>query len=568
MQKLWCVCPADLDRSQALAQAIGIHPLTAQLLLNRGVTTPAQAHVFLDPSAQSLSDPFQLPAMADAIRRIRKAVTHSEPILIFGDSDVDGLTSSLILYEALRELGAVVRAQHSNRLNDGYGFPDSLARKLQRSSTALVLLVDCGTNQPETIQELQTRGIDTIVVDHHVPLHPTNPAYACVNPYQDPGPGRELCSAGLAFKLVQALWSDSDKRDDQRLESWLDLAALGTLADYAPFLGDNRAIIRRGVSRIVNSHRPGLRQLCAKTQTHTDNPDAIVRRLVPWLNASGRLGAPQASWNLLEVRESADVEDCMSQVEAAHQTTKSLLRQSICEAEAQVGRMHFRDHYVLLVARTGWHQGVMGPIASQLLRRYERPAIAIAFHPTGEGVGSGRSAASLFNMLEALKTCQNFLERFGGHAYACGLSIHSKNLDRFREALNRHGKERLGPSGLLTTNRIDLELGMDALDSAWVSELKRLEPFGVGNPRPTVVIRDLVGEMCSVRKGWLTDGKRRLMARGSCLGQMTSGIAYDGMGSPVFEDGEVVFTMIDVRRSVGPSPHDPSSGTPYRHALA
>lgn len=539
MTSVWRVDAPDPQRARALAGALGVHPLTAQVLLNRGLAEPSAAQRFLQPGLETLSDPAALEEMDRAVERLRLAVARREPITIFGDSDVDGLTASVILYEVLEDLGAVVRARVSNRIAGGYGLPDTIVRSLAHSSTRLLVLVDCGTNQPEAIAQLAACGIDTIIVDHHVPLAGWAKPHALINPYRSQGAGRELCSAGLAFKLAEALIGRTPP-----LETWLDLAALGTLADCSPLVGDSRAIVVEGMARLMETQRPGLRELCQATDTTVADPERILRRLTPRLNASGRLGDATAVWHLLRRTSDTRLSAHLEENQAAHATTKQLQRQIIMEAEEQVQRQHFRDQYVMVVSRSGWHQGLMGPLAAQLAQRYGRPTIAIAMHET-QGTGSGRSIP-LFNLLDALKACQDVLMRFGGHAQACGLTVGRGQLEMFRAQVNTHARQALGSLGLVRTRRVDLELTLDAVESGWVQEMERFAPFGQGNPRPTMVIRRVRVEVRSPRLGALMDGTSRLSARGS-FADLGSEQWYDVVASPTMVNDEVVLAVSEVR---------------------
>jgi len=559
MQATWKVHPADPQRAERLARALNLHPLTGQLLLNRGVHTAKDAARFLDSNLECLVDPNVVPDVARGVGRLRRAIQQREPILIFGDSDVDGLTSSVMLYEALRGFDAVVRARQSNRIVDGYGLPASLVRQVCRSSTKLVILVDCGTNQPEAIQQLASHGIDTIIVDHHVPLEAWAHPYALINPHRDPsGPLRELSSAGLALKLIQALVGGVT---DARFTACLDLAALGLLADYAPLIGESRVIIEAGLARIVHSHRRGLRQLCEVTETTKADPEQIARRLVPRLNACGRLGDPGAVWRLLLSERDANgaFDEWMAQTQAAHAATKQLHRQIIPEAYEQVNRLNFRDQYVLVVSRSGWHQGLMGPLAAQLAQRYGRPTIAIAMDEQ-HGTGSGRSIPC-FNLLDALKACQGLLVRFGGHAQACGLTVERKHLEPFRALVNQHAKAMLGRDGLMKTRMIDLELPLSELTSRWIEEAERFAPFGHGNVRPTVVIRGVTIETRSPRSAILAHGMIRLLGKGAALSDVTPTGRYDVVATPTSVEGVLGLTVSDVKGSTALSGLGQTSGS-------
>jgi len=557
----WQIHPADPPRARTLADRLGIHQITAQLLLNRGVTTPTDAERFFRPTIEALGDPFMLPEMARGVDRIRQAIASREPILIFGDSDVDGLTASVILYEALQGLGAVVRIKASNRITDGYGLPQSVVTQLCRSAIKLVILVDCGTNQPEAVEALAARGIETLIIDHHVPLKRWAKPAALINPHHEGHVGRELCSAGLAFKVAQALWKETAS---ERLRDALDLAALGTLADCSPLVKENRILVSEGLERIVQSRRNGLRRLCEATDTLKPDVEHVIRRLVPRLNASGRLGDPAAVWNLLHSAGEERVDEWLALAESAHATTKQLYRQFQGEAFEQVNRLHFRDQYVVVVSRPGWHQGLMGPLASQLAERYNRPAIAIAINRQ-HGVGSGRSVA-MFNLLNVLQQCEELLVAFGGHAHACGLTIAQERVEEFRVLVNRHAREQLGREGLLRTRTMDVELPLEALGPAWVQDVERFAPFGMGNPRPTAVIRHLLLEVASPRTGWVSDGSVRLRVKGT-LPTPVPGARYDVVAVPALQDGAVVLTVSETRLSTGPSGRAPSADTLYRRAL-
>jgi single-stranded-DNA-specific exonuclease len=559
----WTLHPADPARAWALADRVGVDPLVGQFLLNRGLREPAEAARFLAPALSHLQDPLALPDMPRAIARLRRAVNARETIVIFGDSDVDGVTASTIVFETLTSLArpganggraggarlpaapaaaaqAGVSVALANRLSDGYGFPTRLIARLSRLGASLAVLVDCGTNQREEIRELARQGIETIVLDHHVPMESLATPLALVNPHCGDGAGRGLCSAGLAVKLVQALYPD----DADRLGCVMDLAALGTLADYAPLVGDNRIMVSEGLPRILETVRPGLRRLCEAVGVTQPTPDQLLQRLVPRLNAAGRLGDARPVLRLLLEDRQREVERLARTLTEAHQVTKTLSRQILVEAMEQAGRISCKDELVMVVGRRGWHPGLMGPVASQLMERYGRPAIAIALGDR-TGTGSGRAPA-LFNLVEALGACQGSVLAYGGHAQACGLTIQATGLEQLREEVNRHAEGTGSRRSLGHTRVIDVETRLAHVTLTVAQAIDRFRPFGPGNPKPTILTRGVQLESDEDGRGWLADEATRLRLRGRRAG-LRSQERYDVVVSPVTLEREVTLSLCDAR---------------------
>jgi single-stranded-DNA-specific exonuclease len=541
-QFTWNVLPADPARASALARRCGIDPLSAQLLLNRGISEPSEVQRFLSPTLQALEDPLVLPEMAKAVSRIRQAIATREMILVFGDADVDGITASAILYESLTLHGAKVVVRLSNRLEDGYGFPRSLIKRLVRAGFTLLILVDCGTNQPDEIDALAREGIDTIVLDHHVPMDRQARPLALVNPARGDRAGRELSSAGLAWKLAQAM----RPRDVTTLSRFLDLATLGTLADCSPLVGENRILVSMGLGHVRTTQRLGLARVCEAVRLTEASPAQILRRLVPRLNAAGRLGNPRPVWKLLVESREPVVNRLAQHLERAHTETKALHRRILLEAHEQANRLHFKHAWVMVVGRRDWHPGLMGPVASQLVERYARPAIAIALDRR-IGVGSGRSIAA-FNLLEALRVCEGLLVRYGGHPQACGLTISAGNVERFRESINQHVQDSGGRHRFIRTLAVDLEVRLRDLTTRFASTVERFAPFGRGNPRPALLIRKLAVEACAPGRTWVTDGATRVRVRDR-RGALVPSERYDLVASPALDGGELVLSICDVRLS-------------------
>lgn len=538
--RIWDLLPADGERAAALAAACGLEVVVAQCLLHRGLRDRQAVTRFFSPELSALSDPRQLPDMAAAAARLQRAVAVGESIALFGDSDVDGITASAILFEWLTAQPAAVRARISNRIEDGYGLSAGAVAALKRSRPGVVVVIDCGTNQPDEIAALTRHGSDVIILDHHVPLEPAPAPFAFVNPHRGSVPSPGLCSAGLALKLVQAL---SQGRTDALWRA-VDLAALGTLADYAPLTGDNRIIVAAGLPRIIASDRPGLRQLCEAVEITAPTPEQVLRKLVPRLNAAGRLGSAAPVLELLTTSSPAVSARALEALGAAHATTKSLHQRILMQAYEQVNRTSFKDQLVVVVGGRGWHPGLMGPVAAQLVERFSRPAIAIALDG-GTGVGSGRSMAG-FNLVEALQACDGMLLRYGGHPQACGLTLSAERLEQFRERINRHAADTLDCRRLDPAVQVDAGVSLDQLTSSTAEQVERCAPFGTGNPKPVLRLSGVAVERDTARRGWACDHSRRVRLWGTLEG-CAPDERYDLLVSPRLKDGELVLSLADAR---------------------
>lgn len=532
--------------AQQLAAALQVHPLTGQLLLNRGVGSAAEARRFLQPTLETLSDPATLPQMPAVVHRLQQAIAAREPVVIFGDSDVDGLTAGVMLYEVLHAFGVPVEGRISNRITDGYGLPAALVQQLHPSRTGLLILVDCGTNQPALIRQAQAQGIDVLVIDHHLPLEEVALDLPVLNPRLAGGPGQELCSAGLVFKVAQALLGPNQL---ERLRAWVDLAALGTLADCSPLVGDNRIMAAEGLPRVLATARPGLAALCRATKTTRAEPDHVLRQLIPRLNACGRMGEARAIWHLLQQSPEGDMAVWLQEAAEAHASTKALYKDTMAAAQAQVQRLHFRDQRVLVVARSGWHQGIMGPLAAQLAQQYGRPAIAIALDEE-RGVGSGRSAGGV-NLLALLHACQESLTRFGGHAAACGLTMARQHLETFRRLVNERAQALPEAATSAPGALADFELTLEQVEIGWVQELSRLWPYGLGNPKPTVLLRQVQFKVQSPRLGMLVQREGACAARGNFEG-LAEATWYDAVVSPRALTGQLQLAVGGVKGAAAP----------------
>jgi single-stranded-DNA-specific exonuclease len=530
MKFRWSLLPSQPLLAGRLAQDLKISPLLAQCLLNRCLSEPISIGNYLEPRLNHLSDPFLLPDMAIAVDRLLQAHAKNEPLVIFGDYDVDGVTSSALLLEVLGTLGWTVHSYLPHRMDEGYGLSNEAAENcLKKFPVSLLLAVDCGSTSVDSINALKQRGVDVIVLDHHQISSPAPSALALVNPQRQAsstdGNGdhsrtfTELCSVGLAFKLAHAIVKRGRETGlpgaaDYDLRPLLDLVALGTVADVVPLTGENRILVSTGLERLNSTHRPGLIALKRVAQSPVRvGTHEVGFQLAPRLNAAGRLETAEAALHLLMARDMAAAMPLAQQLDAQNRERQKIERGIAEEAIASV-RAKFKpeDDYVIVEGQTPWHIGVVGIVASRVLQQFYRPTIIVG----GEGAqwrGSGRSIAG-FDLAAALRECADLLIRHGGHAMAAGISIASSNLDSFRTRLNDVARRTLKAEELQPPLQLDAEVGLDEITLQSVATLDRLKPVGQGNPPIQFIARNLTHQRPLERLGankqhvkmWLTDG--------------------------------------------------------------
>jgi single-stranded-DNA-specific exonuclease len=529
MKFRWSLVPSQPLLAGRLAQDLKISPLLAQCLLNRGFCEPATIGSYLEPRLKHLSDPFLLPDMAIAVDRLFQAHASKEALVIFGDYDVDGVTSSALLLEVLGTLGWTVHSYLPHRMDEGYGLSNEAAENcLKKFPVSLLLAVDCGSTSVESINSLKQRGVDVVVLDHHQISSPAPEARALVNPHRQSctsnGNGNhqtftELCSVGLAFKLAHAIVKRGRETNlagaaDYDLRPLLDLVALGTVADVVPLTGENRILVATGLERLNSTHRPGLTALKRVAQSPVRvGTHEVGFQLAPRLNAAGRLETAEAALNLLMARDMATAMPLAQQLDAKNRERQTIERGIAEEAIAAV-RAKFKpeDDFVIVEGQSLWHIGVVGIVASRVLQQFYRPTIIVG----GDGAqwrGSGRSIAG-FDLAAALRECTDLLIRHGGHAMAAGISIASSNLDSFRTRLNDVARRTLKAEELQPPLQLDAEVGFDELSLQSLATLDRMKPVGQGNPPIQFIARNLTHQRPLERLGankqhvkmWLTDG--------------------------------------------------------------
>ena len=492
MQDRWILPPCENLNGGAIAwNEICESECIARLLFRKGFRSTDEVQTFLRPRLSSLSDPFLLPQMRAAVARILGALDSHERIVLFGDYDVDGVTSLALLAEMLRGYGATPELFLPLRMEEGYGLSrESVERCLEQYRPQLLIAIDCGTASAGEIAELKNRGVDVIVLDHHEPKSQLPDCVAIVNPKADSAsPFHYLCSVGIVFKLCHALLKTRPLPEFD-LKSKLDLVALGTVADIVPLVEENRMLVQRGAIEIGRTSRVGLRKLMQVAGVRPPIlPEDIGYRLGPRLNAAGRLSTAEKSLRLLLTNDEDEAAGLAIELDqqnrARQEVEKEILAAAIVTIEKQFDAA--RDAAIVAGAR-GWHPGVLGIVASRIARKYHRPTIVIGFDENGVGKGSGRSIEGL-NLVDALTRCAATLDKFGGHEMAAGLALHEENLPKFAEAFCSTARQLLSEEALQRSLRLDHELPFTNIDVEFLRWHELLQPFGNGNPQPLFFAR-------------------------------------------------------------------------------
>ena len=486
---IWHHVPCDDGQASALASALKLHPTVARLLCLRGLADVDDAERFLNPSLDHLHDPFKLAGMAAAVARVEEALARRERIAIHGDYDVDGITSTVILRRALELLGGEVIHFIPERLRDGYGLQPAAIDRLHAEGVRLIVSVDCGIRGADAANRARELGVDLIVTDHHEPDGELPAALAVINPkrHDCTYPDKYLAGVGVALKLVQALCNRAGR--DRWLPGFVKVAAIGTLADVVPLVGENRVIARLGLGSLSRGpHTVGLRSLldCCGLIGKTIDSYQVAFMLAPRVNAAGRMSTPDIATRLLLATDEAMGEEARG---LAQQLNEENLRRQQEEAElvTQARKSIETDpavgaHNVLVVGGEGWHRGVIGIVASKLVDAYHKPAIVLSVD--GDVAhGSCRSITD-FDMLGALERCADLFVRFGGHRQAAGLTMEAARVPEFRQRINAWADQVLEPDQLRPRLRIDGPLCLKAITPDLVRGLDAMGPFGMGNPRP------------------------------------------------------------------------------------
>jgi single-stranded-DNA-specific exonuclease len=553
MQKTWVGPPVvDAASVQRLAQDLGVSPVVARILAGRGHRDSIAARAFLNPEINGLSSPSLFLGAEQAIERLRRAISHGERILIFGDFDVDGVTGTSLALRALQRLGASVEFLLPHRINHGYGLSMKVLPDVLQRNPAIVLTVDCGIRSVEEIAELQRRGIDGILTDHHEPGRDLPPAFAIVDPKQKgcPYPDKRLAAVGVMFQILRGLVESLEHEFD--LVSDLDLVALGTVADVVPLKGENRSLVAKGLEVMNSFERIGLLKL-AQAAWIEGRIDAwhLAYMLGPRINAAGRLGDASAAVHLLTASDTVKAGEIARQLDDENRKRQEISSATLENALKGIEHgIAGKDPAGIVLASDKWHPGVIGIATSKLVERFHRPSVLIAMRGD-EGRGSVRSIPGV-DVCTVLERCNDLLVQYGGHEMAAGLTINRARIPEFRQRFSRSVEDFLTEENRCPKVSIDCEIDPEEIEPPLLQQLDALGPFGFGNSRPTFLLRGAspFNRVRVVGRGHLKVHLRRTQKPPlECIGfDLGSRASADGWGSRVDVIGHLACNEWDGER--------------------
>ncbi|MEW5924189.1 MAG: single-stranded-DNA-specific exonuclease RecJ [Candidatus Zixiibacteriota bacterium] len=536
----WVIAPEpDAELLQDIAVKTGLDKIIVKILFNRQIDTVETIQKFLHPTLTDLRDPFLLYGMDKAVERILDALRENERIMVYGDYDVDGITAASLLYLVLNKLGAQVTYYLPNRLIEGYGLSTDGIKEAQEKGISLIISVDTGVTAVQEVEFARSLGIECILTDHHEPGETLPKSVALVNPklkecnYEH----GDLSGVGVAWKLAEALYRRL-QQDRTELEEHLDLVALGTSADIVPLVGENRVLTKFGIRQISRTTKPGLKSLAfvSGLMGKEIGTGQVVFILAPRINAIGRLGDAEMAIKLLTTKDEKLASEIARKLDRENQRRKNIDEKTLNDALEQIRQMvNLKEDRAIVLASEGWHQGVIGIVASRLVEKFHLPTVMIAID-NGEGKGSARSIPG-FHLCDALKECEDLLLRYGGHKYAAGLTIKPDKIDAFRERLKEVSKRMLTDDDLVAKLYIDSEIELSQVDNRLLDVIETFAPFGPQNMRPVFLTRncEILGQPYCVGKNHLKmkvrkgdavfdvigfgfgDWARRLSGRGSLV---------------------------------------------------
>ena len=491
--KKWTLKHKGKVKETELSKKINISPEISQILNNRGINDEKDAEIFMNPSLEYLRNPFLMKDMKKATERIKKAIENKERIYIYGDYDVDGVSSTSILYIYFKSIDYPVKYYIPNRLEEGYGINEDAIRKISNDGCDLIITVDCGITSVNEVGLANELGIDVIITDHHECQSDVPDAYAIVNPKQDDCnyPFDMLCGCGVAFKMIQALTDEEEFK--RSMFDYLEVVTLATICDIVPLIDENRIIVKNGLKLMKEGKNLGLRELIkvCGIETSKIGSSHIGYSVGPRINASGRLGHSYLGVQLFTTDLEDEAKEIANILEAKNIERQMIESKMYKEAEDVISSSeNYKDDKVLVVAKEGWQHGIIGIVASKLTEKYYKPTILLTIED-GEATGSARSIKG-FSIFDALVSCKDLMNKFGGHEQAAGLALNAENIEELRKRVNKIADYNLNKDDLIENIKVEYELEEESATLDLVDNLHKLEPFGLSNPSPRFIMRDLL----------------------------------------------------------------------------
>lgn len=502
MNKKWQIYEADENKIKELQEKYQINKLLATILVNRNIIEKEDIRLFLEPTRNDFHNPFLITDMEKAVKRIIQSIEKQEQVTIYGDYDVDGITSITVLKSFLQDRGLDVKSYIPNRLEEGYGLNPKAIEKIVNSGCQLMITVDCGISAIEEIDYANSLGMETIVTDHHEPGNELPKALAVIdNKRKDSNyPFRELAGVGVVFKLIQAIGIKLGLKEEEYLK-YLDIVCVGTISDIVPLVNENRVIAKLGLMLIRQTRNIGLRSIINSSGYHKIDSNSISFGIAPRINACGRMGKAEEALDLLLSKNYNQVNELTQKLNEHNRVRQETEKNIFESAIKQVEEEHLEENNAIIVGGENWHHGVIGIVSSKITEMYFKPSILLSFEEDGIGKGSGRSIPG-FDLHDALMQCTDTIEKFGGHSMAVGITVQKDNFLKFREKFEQIAKDA-HIDEIVPVIQVDSKIDVKDINKDMVESLKQLEPFGEGNRMPVFVFKNL--KIDSIRA--LSEGK-------------------------------------------------------------
>ena len=526
MNKKWQIYQIDEAKVEEIAKNYNINKLLATILVNRDIIEQGQIKKFLEPKRNDFYDPYQMPDMEIAVERIMKAIENEEKIIIYGDYDVDGITSVTVLKSFLEERGIKVGEYIPNRLEEGYGLNKKAIDKIVKDGNQLMITVDCGISAIEEVDYANQLGIETIITDHHEPGNELPKAIAVVDAKRKDNkyPFRNLAGVGVVFKLIQALGMRMGLAEKEYLK-YLDIVCIGTISDIVPLVDENRVIVKLGLKLVEQTKNLGLKSIIQSSGYNQIDSNTVSFGVAPRINACGRMGHQEEALKLFLATDENEVSELTQKLNEYNKIRQETEKNIYNEAVEEIEKNKLYDKNTIVVMKENWHHGVIGIVSSKITELYFKPSILLC--EEGEnGKGSGRSIPG-FDLYEALTKCEQSIDKFGGHSMAIGINIKKDKFEEFKEELEKIAEEQ-NIKEIVPILKIDAQIRLDDINKEMVESLKQLEPFGEENKMPVFAFRNLkINSIRALSEGkhlklTLKDNKNIVNAIGFNLGELSN----------------------------------------------